>query len=79
MSEAGVWDRFAGRYDAVVRLFDRSYPDVRRRLASDVPRGSQALEIAAGTGQFTVALAPLVNELTSTDWSGRGFVDIFRV
>ena len=25
MSEAGVWDRLAGRYDSFVRLFDATF------------------------------------------------------
>lgn len=69
MSEADVWNRFAGRYDSVVRLFDHSYPEVRRRLSRDVPQGSRVLEIAAGTGQFTIALARRAGEVIATDIS----------
>lgn len=69
MSEAGVWDGFAGRYDRVVRLFDESYPEVERRLVGDVPQGSRVLEVAAGTGQFTIALARLAKRVTATDFS----------
>ena len=69
MSEAGVWNKLAGRYDLVVRLFDKSYPEVRRRLAADIPEGSRVLELAGGTGQFTDALAQAASTLLSTDVS----------
>lgn len=69
MSEARVWDRLAGRYDTVVRLFDSSYGRVRERLDRDQPPGGRLLEIAAGTGQFTVDLASRAEHLVATDIS----------
>lgn len=69
MSEARVWDRLAGRYDTVVRLFDSSYGRVRDRLVRDLPPGGRLLEIAAGTGQFTVDLASRAEHLVATDIS----------
>lgn len=67
MNESGVWNNLAGRYDLVVRLFDKSYPEVRRRLQTDIPPGSLVLELAGGTGQFTDALARVADKLVSTD------------
>lgn len=69
MSEARIWDRLAGRYDAIVRMFDTSYPRVRARLAEDLPPGGRVLELAAGTGQFTVELARRAARLVATDIS----------
>ncbi|MFN3200005.1 MAG: class I SAM-dependent methyltransferase [Bradymonadia bacterium] len=69
MSEARVWDRLAGRYDTVVRLFDSSYDKVRERLSHDLPSGGRLLEIAAGTGQFTPNLAGQAEHLLATDIS----------
>ncbi len=69
MSEARVWDRLAGRYDTVVRLFDSSYGRVRERLERDLPSGGRMLEIAAGTGQFTADLASRAEHLVTTDIS----------
>lgn len=69
MSEARVWDRLAGRYDTIVRLFDSSYDRVRDRLDRDLPPGGRLLEIAAGTGQFTVDLASRAEHLVATDIS----------
>lgn len=69
MSEAHVWDRLAGRYDSIARLFDASYGQVRERLARDLPAGGRVLELAAGTGQFTAALAIQADQLLATDIS----------
>lgn len=69
MSEAKVWDRLADRYDTLVRLFDTSYGRVRERLAADIEAGGRVLEIAAGTGQFTLELARVAGHLVSTDIS----------
>lgn len=69
MSEARVWDRLAGRYDTVVRLFDSSYDRVRERLDLDLPPGGRLLEIAAGTGQFTADLTSIAEHLVATDIS----------
>lgn len=68
-NEARVWNRLAGRYDTVVRVFDTSYPKVKERLATDLPRGGRILEVAAGTGQFTVELAGIAGSLLATDVS----------
>lgn len=69
MSEASVWNRLAGRYDTVVRLFDTSYPAVEERIERDITRGARVLELAAGTGQFTPTLARIAGALTATDIS----------
>lgn len=69
MTEASTWDGFAGTYDRVVRLFDRSYPAVRERLREDLTGRGRVLEVAAGTGQFTSDLAEVCDELVATDVS----------
>ena len=69
MSEDRIWDRIADRYDRVVRLFDTSYDEVRRRIARDIPARARLLEVAAGTGQFTGALAAHADHLVATDIS----------
>ncbi len=69
MNDARIWDRLAGRYDTIVRLFDTSYSKVRERLKQDLPFGGRVLEIAAGTGQFTIELARLAGALVATDVS----------
>lgn len=69
MTEARIWDRLAGRYDTIVRLFHTSYWRVRERLAADIDAGGRVLEIAAGTGQFTLDLAGVADSLVATDVS----------
>lgn len=69
MSEAASWDGFAPRYGRLVRLFDRSYPRIRELLREDLAGRRRVLEVAAGTGQFTFALAELAEDLLATDVS----------
>ena len=68
MDERKVWDRLAGRYDTIVKLFDKSYPTVIDRLRRDLPPEAQVIEAAAGTGQFTNALAGLAREVVAGDF-----------
>lgn len=68
-SEGRVWDRLAGRYDIIVRLFDTSYPVVRERIRRDLRGCGRVLEVAAGTGQFTPELARVAGALVATDLS----------
>lgn len=69
MNESPVWDRLAGRYDSVVRLFDGAYPEVRERLADDIRPRAEILEVGAGTGQFTWDLARSASRVLATDLS----------
>lgn len=69
MSEGLLWDRIAGRYDLVVRLFNASYPEVRKRLEDDLGGVERILEVGAGTGQFTFALGEAAGFVLATDLS----------
>ena len=69
MDEAATWDRISNRYDRVVRIFDRSYPEVRARLATDLAGRDRVLEVAAGTGQFTKAIARVAMRVITSDVS----------
>lgn len=71
MAEADIWDRFADRYDATVKHFDRSYPRVRELLREDLAGREHVLEVAAGTGQFTFELAQAAGRVTATDVSAQ--------
>lgn len=77
MPDETNWDGLASRYDRIVRVFDRSYPEVRRRLARDLKGRERVLEIAAGTGQFTFDLASVASELVTTDYSPK-MVELIR-
>lgn len=67
--EGQVWDELAGSYDRALRFLDGPYDEVRRRLAEDLRGSSRVLEVAAGTGLFTGAIASAASEVVSTDLS----------
>lgn len=69
MDDAKTWDALAGRYDAVIRVLDRSYPAIEAGIARDLAGRERVLECAAGTGQFTPALARVATSLLATDVS----------
>ena len=69
MDESRTWDAMAGRYDRIVRLFDRSYPAIRARLRAELAGAERVIELAAGTGQFTRALAAAAHHVLATDVS----------
>lgn len=69
MNEDQTWDRLAGSYDKTVGHFDRSYPQVRERIRSDLAGRALVVEVAAGTGQFTFELAQVADRLVATDVS----------
>jgi len=71
MTEAGrgYWERHAKRYDRSTRFLSRPVPRMLE-LAAQAAKGKQrALEVAAGTGLITTAIAPLVSELVATDYA----------
>jgi phosphatidylethanolamine/phosphatidyl-N-methylethanolamine N-methyltransferase len=64
-----VWERLAPRYDRVVPWFSSRYDAVRQRLRRDLAGVSEALEVGAGTGQFTLDIAAAVPRVIATDIS----------
>lgn len=71
MSDAGrgYWERHAKRYDRSTRFLSRPVPRALE-LTVDALRGkARVLEVAAGTGLFTTAIAPVVGELVATDYA----------
>lgn len=69
MDESRTWDSLASRYDRIVRVFGKSYPAIRRRLSKDLSGKARVLEIAAGTGQFTLDIATVAEALVATDFA----------
>lgn len=63
------WSHLAQWYDAGFRLYGRRYPEVIRRLTRDLAGAERVLEVAAGTGAVTVALASAAREVVATDIS----------
>lgn len=71
MTEAGrgYWERHAKRYDRSTRFLSRPVPRMLE-LAVEAAKGKRrVLEVAAGTGLLTTAIAPVVGELVATDYA----------
>ena len=63
------WERHARRYDRSTRFLSRPVPRMLE-LAVDAAKGRErVLEVAAGTGLITIAIAPVVGELIATDYA----------
>jgi ubiquinone/menaquinone biosynthesis C-methylase UbiE len=63
------WERHAKRYDRSTRFLSRPVPRMLE-LAVDAVKGrARVLEVAAGTGLITTAMAPAVGELIATDYA----------
>ncbi len=63
------WERHAKRYDRSTRILARPVPRMLE-LAVEAVRGKpRVLEVAAGTGLVTTAIAPVVGHLVATDYA----------
>jgi phosphatidylethanolamine/phosphatidyl-N-methylethanolamine N-methyltransferase len=62
------WDRHAGRYDRSTRFLSAPVPRMLA-LATEAARGRRVLEVAAGTGLLTTAIAPVARTLVATDYA----------
>jgi ubiquinone/menaquinone biosynthesis C-methylase UbiE len=68
----GYWERHARRYDRATYVLSRRPVARMLELAVDAARGKRhVLEVAAGTGLVTTAIAPVVGELIATDYAAR--------
>ncbi|MFV8755400.1 class I SAM-dependent methyltransferase [Nannocystaceae bacterium ST9] len=63
------WERHAARYDRSLRLLAPALPRLLARAVASVRGRERVLEVAAGTGLFTTAIAPVVGELIATDYA----------
>jgi len=73
--DLAFWKRVAGDYDSGA-LANR-VPAVLRRVRELVPSGASLLEIGAGTGAFSLALAPTAAKVTALDYSP-AMLQVFR-
>lgn len=55
-NDKSYWERHARGYDLSLYVLGRPFPRMRE-LAANAVRGAKVLEVAAGTGMLTVALA----------------------
>lgn len=68
-TDRGYWDRHAKNYDRSMSLLGRPIPRMVE-LAGEATRGlARVLEVAAGTGLVTPALAAGAKEVVATDYS----------
>lgn len=67
--DPAFWKRHANRYDRVARLLNGNFDEMVARVAKLVDGSARVLEIAAGTGLVTQAVAGVVDHLVATDTS----------
>jgi ubiquinone/menaquinone biosynthesis C-methylase UbiE len=68
--DRAFWERKAPQYDRVAKgLFGRPVPRVLELTAQGVSGADAVLEVAAGTGLITAAIAPRVRHLIATDYA----------
>lgn len=63
------WDRNAARYDRSMRVFGGPLPRMLELIEREVAGAEDVLELAAGTGLVTVALARSAKHVLATDYS----------
>lgn len=63
------WDEIAGVYDLVERANKKANTEALRQVRELVPQWSSVLECAAGTGEFSLAVAERAGSVTCTDLS----------
>lgn len=71
MSDDGkaFWERTAGRYDLSMTLFGGPLEVMLPLVVEEVDGLERVLELAAGTGLVSAAIAPVVGELVATDYA----------
>jgi ubiquinone/menaquinone biosynthesis C-methylase UbiE len=68
--ERAFWQRHAKGYDrTLLKLFGRPIPRVLALVGEAVSGAGTVLEVAAGTGVLTLAIAPRVERVVATDYS----------
>lgn len=63
------WERHAKRYDRTTRFLSRPVPRMLELAVEAATGRGHVLEVAAGTGLITTAIAPVVGELIATDYA----------
>ena len=63
------WERNASRYDASARLLGKPLPRMLEMIGEAVAGAGSVLEVAAGTGIVTIAIAGRVREVLATDYA----------
>ena len=63
------WERHSRDYDRSLRLLRRPLPRMVELTSSAVTDAARVLEVAAGTGLVTTAIAGVAHEVVATDYS----------
>jgi phosphatidylethanolamine/phosphatidyl-N-methylethanolamine N-methyltransferase len=63
------WDRNARNYERSLRFLGRPIPRMLELTVASVRGARRVLEVGAGTGVITMAIAPVVEELVATDYA----------
>lgn len=69
MSDRNYWNRHAKRYDKATSFLGRPVPRMLELGVEAVRSRQRVLEVGAGTGLITTAIAPVVRELVATDYA----------
>lgn len=77
-AERRFWERSASHYDKSQALFGGPMVRVRELVAHAVSGADRVLEVAAGTGLITAAVAPRVRHLVATDYAEPMLVELRR-
>lgn len=67
--ERSYWDQQADNYDLAMRLFGRPIPRMVELTAEAVRGTMRVIEVAAGPGLVTAALAGAAQEVVATDYA----------
>ena len=67
--EENVWNRFSSVYDRVMKKDETAYQDVIQRIAQELKREDQVLEIATGTGIIALGLGHHVKCMEAIDFA----------
>ncbi|HVS13892.1 MAG TPA: methyltransferase domain-containing protein [Thermoanaerobaculia bacterium] len=75
--ERAFWDRHASHYDRSMKLLGGPFPRMLELVGDSVAGAGHVLEVAAGTGLVTAAVAPRVGRLVATDYA-EAMLDVLR-
>jgi ubiquinone/menaquinone biosynthesis C-methylase UbiE len=67
--DRAYWERHSKSYDRSLRILNRNLPRLRELAATAVQGAERVLEVAAGTGVVTTAIARSARRVIATDYS----------
>ena len=68
-SNKKFWNRFASKYDLIIKKDEQAYEEMIRLIRRDVNSKMEMLELATGTGLIALRIADKVKYLEATDFS----------